>query len=512
MLSKKITIKSLVFKLNDNFTWKKTISTIKKTFTTIFIGNTRPRQMFNLYFFTLILGTILLMTPWATVKGQWHFIQALFTAGSAFSDTGLTVKSTANDFTFFGQLVILILIKFGGIGLIAVKLAIFSLFQFHRKTSLKERLLMQGERGSNKLGTTLGVLKVGIIVMSITEFLGAILLFLYFYFIQNPNVAYGTNQTQFYYHNIWLSIWAGIFHSISAVNNAGFDIVGKNSLIPFQSHYFIQWIFVIEFVIGGIGFPVFYDLYYWFKNKRLGKKFRFSLFTKITTLTYLLVAVLGVSSVMLIEVLSQNVKTGTNNDSLFKNMSTGQAIMAVFFNTMSTRNAGFYTVNLNQFHISSQIIQSLMMWIGSSPASTAGGIRTTTLAIIFLTIVSIARGKTDVTGFKRKIPDRNVRMAFVVAFLGATVIFLAVMLIMVENILRQSNNCTGIEILYDVASAFGTTGLSLFDNAILGPFSQFTLIIVMFIGQLGVSTTILAWSDRKGKPTITRVEERVVIG
>lgn len=514
MLSQQVIPSLSKMKITNSIQLKTSYISVKKVLKIIFVGNTRPRQMFNLYFYTLIFGTILLMTPWATTKGQWNFLQALFTTGSAFSDTGLTVKSTANDFTFFGQLIILVLIKFGGIGLITVKLAVLSVFQFHRTTSLRERLLLQGERGSNKLGTTIDVLKVGIIVMTITEFLGSIVLFLYFYFVSNSGIAYGTGtNTHIYHQHVWLSLWGGIFHSISAVNNAGFDIVGKNSLTPFQNNYFVQWIFIIEFVIGGIGFPVFYDLYHWFKSKTNGKKFRFSLFTKITTTTYLFIAVFGVGGVMFIEYFSRNVVTANGTVPIFKDLSTSDALMALLFNTMSTRNAGFYTVDLNKFHVASQIIQSLMMWIGSSPASTAGGIRTTTLAVIILTIFSIARGKNNVSAFKRKIPDDIVRMSFVVAFLGAALVFLSVMIITIENILIDQNSIiTFTQILYDVSSAFGTTGLSLFDNAKLGTISQLSLIFLMFVGQLGVSTTVLAWSDRKRKPTINRLEENVLIG
>lgn len=505
---------TLLLNITNNINTKKKIPSFKKFLKLLFIGNTRPRQMFNLYFYTLLVGTILLMTPWATVTGQWQFLPAFFTAGSAFSDTGLTVKSTANDFTFFGQFIILILIKFGGIGLITVKLALLSLFQFHRNTSLKERLLLQGERGSNKLGTTIDVLKIGIIVMTITEFLGAIVLFLYFYFVPNNNITYGTTSIPHGFHqHLWLSLWAGVFHSVSAVNNAGFDIVGKQSLIPFKSHYFVQWIFMLEFVIGGIGFPVFYDLYHWFKNKSHGKSYRFSLFTKITTFTYFLVAFFGVGSVLFIEYFSQNVDNNANLTPVFNNPSFSDALMATIFNTMSTRNAGFYTIDLNKFHISSQVIQSIMMWIGSSPASTAGGIRTTTLAIIILTIFAIARGKNDVTIFKRKIPDNAVRMSFVVAFLASFLVFLSIMIIISENILLDKNrDITFTQIFFDVSSAFGTTGLSLFDNAKLGIVSQLSLILLMFVGQLGVSTTVLAWSDRKSKTTISRLEENVLIG
>lgn len=486
---------------------------IKRLFKIIFVGNTRPRQMFNLYFCTLLIATILLMTPIATIKGQWNFLPALFTASSAFSDTGLTVKNTANDFTFFGQLIILILIKFGGIGLITVKLAILSLFAFNRNTSLKERLLMQGERGSNKLGTTIDVLKIGIMVMTITEFLGAIVLFLYFYFVPISGIEYGTQNITGYYNHLWIALWAGIFHSISAVNNAGFDIVGSSSLAPFQSDYFVQWIFIIEFVIGGIGFPVYYDLYHWFKNKTYNKKFRFSLFTKLTLITYFLVAIFGVASVMFIEYFSRNVIPTKGQNPIFKDLPITNALMAIFFNTMSTRNAGFYTIDLNKFHIASQMIQSLMMWIGSSPASTAGGIRTTTLAIILLTIFNIARGRNDVFVFKRKIPNQTVRMSFVVATLGTILVFLSVMIITIENVfLNKNTGITFTQVIFDVASAFGTTGLSLFDNAKLGIFSQLSLIFIMFVGQLGVSTTVLAWSDRKAKPTIGRLEENILIG
>lgn len=488
--------------------WNRFFLVLKKIFKTIFVGNTRPRQMFNLYLYFLLFGTILLMTPLATVKGQWNFLQALFSASSAFSDTGLTVKSTANDFTFFGQLVILLLIKFGGIGLITVKLFLLSLFQFGHNSNLRERLLLQGERGSPKLGTTVDVLKVGIIVMTLTEFLGAIILTLYFYFVPNTGVSYGTNADMTYNNNFWLSLWAGVFHSISAVNNAGFDIIGKNSLVPFQTDYFVQWVFIIEFVIGGIGFPVFYDLFSYIRSKTQGKRFRFSLFTKITVVTYFIVAIVGVGSVVLVELVSP-----VNEDTIWGNTSNGNALMIIFFNTMSTRNAGFYSIDLTKFHSTSGVIQSFMMWIGSSPASTAGGIRTTTLAIIIMSIISIASGRENVNIFKRKIAPQKVKMAFAVAFVGAFMVIFTTMIILIESLFHSTNSDIGfIDALYDASSAFGTTGLSVFDNARLGAVSQICLIICMFVGQLGVSTTILAWSNRKRKRNIKRIEEDVQIG
>ncbi|MDQ7982682.1 MAG: potassium transporter TrkG [Spiroplasma sp.] len=494
-------------KLFHDYSWKKFFLGIKNLFKTIFIGNTRPRQMFNLYLYFLLLGTVLLMTPWATVKGQWNFLQALFTASSAFSDTGLTVKSTANDFTFFGQLIILLLIKFGGIGLITVKLFLLSLFNIGRNTGLKERLLIQGERGAPKLGNNVDVLKVGIIVMTITEIIGAIALTLYFFFFPNNQVTYGVNGDIMYYNNFWLSLWAGVFHSISAVNNAGFDIIGKNSLIPFQGDYFVQWVFIIELVLGGIGFPVFYDLYSYFKSKAQHKRFRFSLFTKITVSTYLIVAVIGVGSVMAVELL-----TPTDELSIWNKMPNDRALMVIFFNTMSTRNAGFYSIDLNRFHFTSQTVQAFMMWIGASPASTGGGIRVTTLAVIVVSIISLARGRDSVNMYKRKIPTKKVKMAFAVAFVGTFVMFFTTLVILFENIIIKNSGISFLQAFYEAASAFGTTGLSVFDNANLGVFSKLCLIISMFVGQLGVSTTILAWSDRKRKVTIRRVEEDVLIG
>lgn len=494
--------------LNNTFSWKKFFLGLKKVFKTIFIGNTRPRQMFNLYLYFLLFGTILLMTPLATVKGQWNFLQALFTASSAFSDTGLTVKSTANDFTFFGQFIILLLIKFGGIGLITVKLFLLSLFNFGRNSNLKERLLLQGERGSPKLGTTVDVLKIGIIVMTLTEFIGAITLTIYFYFVPNSGVSYGTSANMVYNNNFWLSLWAGVFHSISAVNNAGFDIIGKTSLVPFQTDYFVQWVFIIEFVIGGIGFPVFYDLFSYIKSKNQGKRFKFSLFTKLTVSTYFIVAILGVGSVILVELVSP-----VDSKSIWGNTSNGNALMIIFFNTMSTRNAGFYTIDLVRFHATSSVIQAFMMWIGSSPASTAGGIRTTTLAIIIIAIFSLASGREHTNIYKRKIPSKTIKMAFAVAFVGSFMVIFTAMVILIENLFHGRNSdITFIQALFDSASAFGTTGLSVFDNERLGIVSKICLIICMFVGQLGVSTTLLASSDRKRKLNINRIKENVQIG
>lgn len=491
-----------------DYSWKKFFLGTKNLFRIVFVGKTRPRQLFNLYLYTLLVATILLMSPWATTKGHWNFLQALFSASSAFSDTGLIVKSTANDFTFFGQLVILLLIKFGGIGLITVKLFLLSLFNITRNSNLKERLLIQGERGAPKLGNNIDVLKVGILVMTITEIIGAIALTLHFFFAHNSGVHYGVHSASVYHGNFWLSLWAGVFHSISDVNNAGFDIIGGTSLIPFQGDYFVQWVFIIQLVIGGIGFPVFYDIYSYFKAKIHGRRFRFSLFTKVTVVTYFIIAFLGLGSVILVELVSPK-----DSESIWGNMSNGRAMMVIIFNTMSTRSSGFYTIDLNRFHSTSQTIQALMMWIGGSPASTGGGIRTTTFAIIIVSIFSLARGRDSVNMFKRKIPSQKVKMAFAVAFLGTFMMFFVTLVILFENVIMKRNDDIGfLQAFYEASSAFGTTGLTLFDNARLGVVSQLFLIVSMFAGQLGVSTTLLAWNDRKRKVTIKRVAEDILIG
>lgn len=478
-----------------------------------FNSNTISKKMFLYYFLIIVIGTLLLLTPWAltsytkTNGENFTLIDAIFTASSAFSDTGLVVTATADQFTKFGQGIILFLIQVGGIGFLTLKVLLWMFLG--KKIGLKEKMLLNSERGSAKLGSTVELIKTAIAVIFVLQLLGIIVLTTYFFFVDIPETSN--------YKNFGESLWHGIFHSISAINNAGFDITGGNSLAPYSSHYFIQIFIMFLFISGGVGFPVIYDVRCWIRSKRKNSevRFKFSLFTKLSMMAYISVALIGLGLAFTFEMLQPAIVNGEVSYWHNPAISQGDKIMGLIFNTFSTRNAGFATMDLAQLSDPTLFVYSLMMFIGSAPASTAGGIRTTTIAICFLTIKMVAKGKDKVRVYGKEIHNKIVINALVVFFLafllvaGAT---FAVMMFMVQ--LSSHADVSFITIWFEIASAFGTTGLSLGITPDLTPMSQITIIIVMFIGQLGVSGTLLVWisSDNKLHDTYSLPEEDVIIG
>ncbi|AGM25455.1 TrkH family potassium uptake protein [Spiroplasma chrysopicola] len=456
----------------------------------------------------IVVGNRIVYDPWGEIIGeynfQWNFLVGLFTASSAFSDTGLSIANAAADYSFFGQFIIIVLIQIGGFGVLTFKVMLLVLLG--RRISIKDRQLVQGERGSSNFGQTMDLIKNSFIFLVIIEFIAAVLLFFNFYFSSGSTAGEHMidNVT---YHDFWNSLWSGVFHSVSAINNAGFDIIGNSSLMPYNDNYFMQFIFLFEFVIGGLGFPTFYDL----KRKIIAWKnkenVKFSLFTKINFITYVLISFVGVFGVWLIEFVNIN---APGESILAQASSNWNGFMNVFFNTMSTRNAGFSTVDMTKFLPGSRAIMSMMMFIGSAPSSTAGGIRTTTFAIIILAIWSVIRNNDSVNAFKRKIPNETVKRALVVTVISGILVGLAVTIICAEN-----PHLNFLNVLFTICSAFGTVGLSAFSFTEmygLGVFSTLVLILLMFIGQLGVSSTLLVSVRGTGKKEYSYVEENIVIG
>lgn len=485
-------------------------------------------KLFLVYILIVFLGGLLLSIPGfvnnvnrvvrdgygnilGTYNFSWNYLVGLFTASSAFSDTGITISNPAADYSFWGQLIILILIQTGGFGIVTFKIMIF--VWLGRRISIKDKMLVQGERGSSNFGHTVDLIKNSFIFLIILECFGAILLFCNFYF--SPASIDGKymidNVT---YHNFWRSLWSGIFHSISSINNAGFDIIGNSSLMPYNSNYFIQFVFMFQFVIGGLGFPTFYDLKRKFVAWRRKEHAKFTLFTKINLITYVGLSIVGVFSVWLIEFTNLNATAGANGpyiESILRNSTSNwNGFMNIFFNTMSTRNAGYSTVDMSKFLPGSQIVMSVMMFIGSAPSSTAGGIRTTTLAIIIITIWSIIRNNNSVNVFKRKIPNETVKRALVVTTISGALIMGAIICISADN-----SNIDVLNSFFTICSAFGTTGLSTLsfpELYHLGVLSTLVLILLMFIGQLGVSSTLLVSIRGTGEKEYSYVEENILIG
>lgn len=469
-----------------------------------------------------------------TYSNSVSYLDGLFTAASAFSDTGLVTKATVETWTIFGQTIIAILILMGGIGVIALKVYFFNIL-LNRPIDISTTFALNSERGSSKVGSTRKLILVSVSTILILLLIGAIILSFLFYYTSGN---FSSESPQYNPKgNIEMSFRYGFFHSISAINNAGFDIMSKNSISPYYDNYAIQFIFIILFVIGGVGYPVIYDIYSYFQCKIKKHPFRWSLFTKLSCLTYLIVSVVGISLAFTFEVTAQDEVIYVNNikgikHTFWNNPNSGTTTnksMALFFNTLSTRNAGFSTINMPELTASTKILYSLMMFIGSAPSSTAGGIRTTTFAIIIISIVSIIKKRKDVHSFKKKINSSIVKRSYVV-FAISILLVLIISLIGLTSFDTYGGSIQHIkvymqdgtynyavkgfaDIWFETTSAFGTTGLSLGITPELNVASKILFILLMFIGQLGVSSSLLVWNSKNSKVhKISYIEEDIIIG
>lgn len=457
----------------------------------LFNCKTLPRKIFTFYFIAIMLGSLLLMLPISHSSSEpIHFIDALFTASSAFSDTGLIVKNTGEYFTIFGQIIIMILIQIGGIGLMALKVMFF-LF-LGKKIGLKERILATNERGNGKLGGSVNLLKVGLITIFSVELIATILFACRYYFAYFDHPAFNGN--------ILNVLFKALFSAVSSTNNAGFDIFGQaNSIEMFANDYFVQIVTMLCFIIGGLGFPLFYDIKNYFVCKKNKTPFHLSYFTKFVLRVYFGIALIGIISVFAVELASGTILYDTSTPLL-------QRIFYVIFNTFSTRNAGYATIDLNRFATGTQVIFSILMWIGAAPASTGGGIRITTFFICILALISYSKNKKQVSFIGRKIPDDTVVKSLLVVFISQVLVFAVSILI-----ITCSSNISFIQAYFEACSAFGTTGLTLGITPNLTTISKIFVILLMFIGQLGVSSTILIWSSKKNYDEVQTLPEEDIL-
>ncbi|MCL8211676.1 Ktr system potassium uptake protein B [Mesoplasma sp. JKS002658] len=502
-------------------------------------------RIFLIYIVTIIAGMILLAVPGVVLNHnyKWDFLTSLFTTSSAFSDTGINIADASNDYSFWGQLIIVLLIEMGGIGVLTFKVILY--LMINRKISVNDASLAQSERGSSNLNSAVVMIRDGFLWLTAVQIIGAAILFFAFYFtVPDPNTNYIYNgerqvlELTSPYHNFVRSLWFCIFHSTSAINNAGFDIVSSGSLQPYNHSgnvsYLIQITFIVEWIIGGLGYPTFHDI----KNKinawRKGESVPFSLFTKLNFVIYLFLFFAGPLAIFGIEFSNRSNSLIFNNYTANTNplgiidaetivittsKPLGEVVMDIIFNTTSTRNAGFSSININDFSSGSKTVMGILMFIGSAPSSTAGGIRTTTLAIIILGIVSIARGKTRVSAFKKTVPEETVKRAFGVFFLSAVLVSLALVICYADSHAVLSIAYKGDEAVVGlfvlISSAFGTTGMNpLTSDQMyqLGVLTKLVIIVVMFMGQLGISNTLLVFAKNSSNEQFGYLEEEVVIG
>ncbi|AJC49693.1 TrkH family potassium uptake protein [Mycoplasma flocculare] len=472
--------------------------------------------IFATYTSVILLGAAFLVAPFShsTLANKISFFTSLFTAVSAFSDTGLSLVDTATNFNVFGQSVIAILIILGGIGIFAVKFYIFNNL-FGKKISILSREILKIERGSSKLNDLKGVIKTSINLFLILVLLSSLALTLHFYFYEVDPLKFSFEKSP--YKDVSLSLRYGIFHSISAINNAGFDIIGASSFAPYYYSYFLQIIIIILTIIGGIGYPVIYDFYCFFRIKLSRQKvqnFRFSLFSKISLLSYFVISFFGFILFIAFEASSTSNLTFWNQQ---QNGNWFAKTFALFFHNFMARSTGFLTFDLKQLSQASIFLTSLLMFIGSSPSSTGGGIRVTTFWIFILVIISKIKGSQDVNAFKRKIKTDKIVSAAIVCFISLALVISLVFLasFSLDNSINQGNTIPYQihHLIFEVTSAFGTSGLSTGLIRHLSTVSQIGFMLVMLIGQLGITSFIYVWQgDNIGKQSKTYITEDILIG
>ena len=421
----------------------------------------------------ILIGAFLLMLPISSKSGEWtSFMDTLFTSASAVCVTGLVVHDTATYWTIFGQIVILILIQIGGMGVITL-VALFFIIS-GKKIGLFARGTVQDAVSSHSIG---GIIKyVGFILKGIffVEVLGALIMMPIFI------SDYGAK-----------GIWMSIFHSISAFCNAGFDIMGEeageySSLTSYAFNPIINLTICALVIIGGIGFIVWNDVVEFKFRIR-----RYRLQSKVVLLTTAVLLVFPMIYFFFFE---------------FDDMKMSQRILASLFQTVTPRTAGFNTIDLNVITEAGLVIMMLLMLIGGSPGSTAGGMKTTTIAVVFTTVVSLFKKKEETEILKRRVNNETVKSAVSLLIMYFTIFFIG------GIIISRIENISMITSLFEMASAVGTVGLTLGITPSLHTVSKIILIATMYFGRVGGLTLLYATLGAKKKPISKYPSENITVG
>lgn len=425
---------------------------------------------------TILIGALLLNLPIASSKAEdVGFLNALFTSTSAVCVTGLVVVDTGTYWTTFGKTVIIFLIQIGGLGFMSV--ATLGAFLIGKKISLRERLIMQASLNQSNLSGVVKLTRQILYMTFFVEFIGAVLLS--FVFIPE--------------HGALKGIAYSIFHSISAFCNAGFDLIGGGrSLTPYVDNPIVNITIMSLIILGGLGFTVIFDII----TKRNIK--RISLHSKIVlTVT----AVLIVISAILFFLMENN------NPGTMQELSFTGKLWASLFQAVTPRTAGFNTIDLAGMKNSSKLLTMVLMFIGGSPASAAGGIKTTTIAVLVLAVRTLIIGRQEVEVFGRRISYKAVNKALAVVFLGLSVVITGTMLLSFTDAGEEF-----LYILFEVISAFGTVGLSLGVTPLLSDMGKLLIIIIMFAGRVGALTILLALATKEQKTLYQYPEEKIIVG
>lgn len=437
-----------------------------------------PFQMLVSYYFIAIAASFgLLSLPWVLKPGvEVSAIDTLFTAVSAVSVTGLTVFDISETYTGFGIVMLVIILQFGAIGIMSLGTFIWLLVG--KKIGMRERQLIMIDHNQTSIaGVVQLIQEIAKLLLAIEAF-GALVLSIHF---------------KRYYETWGEAFSHGVFTSISATTNGGFDITGM-SLQQFHLDYFVQFVTMLLIVLGAIGFPVLIEIKAFLLRRTPG--FRFSLFTKITTVTYGALFVIGSLGIYILEIFQS-----------FKGMKWHEAIFSAMYHSVSTRSAGLTTYDVRTFSEATDIFMSFLMFIGSSPSSVGGGIRTTTFALAILFLITFANGRHEVQIFGREIHQIDVFRSFAVIFLALFMVLGATMILLITE-----PHATTTQIIFEITSAFGTCGMSLGITNDLSIFGKIVIIVLMFIGRVGLISFLYTLGGKSKRVTYHYPKERVIIG
>lgn len=429
------------------------------------------------YLVAVMVSTILLLLPITQKQNaELAFIDGVFISISAVTVTGLSTADVSQLLSVPGTFIFTIILQFGGIGIVAFGTI---LWLSGKKIGLRARILMTTEQNSPTFSGIVRFIRMIFFFFVMIELLGA--------------VVFGTYFLK--YFPTWQEAYLqGFFASVSATTNAGFDITGK-SLIPFADDYFVLTLNIVLFIIGSLGFPVLMEVSQWLRHK--GKTpFRFSLFTKITTATFLILIVIGAIFIYLFEY-----------SHLYSEKTWHQSFVQSMFYSISSRTGGMAISDINQYSVPTLLLLSIFMFIGASPSSAGGGIRTTTFAVMLLTIYNYAKGNRTIKIFKREIDEEDIIKSFIVFTTGMILCSVAVIILT-----RIESAFSLMEILFEVSSAFGTVGLSLGITPELSTAGKAVIMILMFIGKIGMFTFLFSMGGKPVKHVYHYPKERIIIG
>lgn len=441
----------------------------------LFKDKLNPPQVLALGFLSLILiGSILLNLPIASSSGSSiGYVNSLFTSASAVCVTGLTVLNTAKDFTPFGQVIIITLIQFGGLGIMT--LATVGYIIMGKKISFKERLMIKEQLNTESIQGIVKLTKKVIGYTFFLEMMGSLLLALRFV------PMFGFEK----------GLAFSIFHAISAYCNAGFDIFG-DSLIIFQNDYYVLLILSLLIILGGLGFTVYADLLAKDKLRKL------TLHSKVVLIMTGSLLIIGTLSFLLFE---------STNPGTLGSMNFPSRLANSFFQSVSPRTAGFYSVDMSKIRETTIFSTIMLMFIGGSPGSTAGGIKTTTFACLLLTTISVVKGEEDVNCLNRRLPFETIKRAVSIFLIGLAIVFsTAIILTITDSSLKFIN------LLFESTSAFGTVGLTTGITDKLSTLGRLVITLTMYIGRVGPLTMAYAFARRNMKRDYRNAPGNLMVG